>query len=267
MAAHVEKLKGKKALIVLDGMPVSKGDMVETIDPMTRKKTAFLKITTVKDNKAIAQVVRGRAKINQEVHPKSGGKNEATSEMPTSRKKSNRSNSNNSTFAVGGLLGVGFDTMKINIGTPAESITQTGMGLSLMGAADMWLNNWFSFRAMVGAEQFNVKGNSTLGTTPCASCDTKITYFTGMAWGRIHLLETVWFGGALGLQLPLSKSTNALEESSITTTAMYAVGGGADIALGSNMYLPVQVEYGMQPKSADVSSSYYSVRLGIMLRY
>jgi opacity protein-like surface antigen len=261
IAAHIQKVKDKKTLIVLDGMSVSEGDTLFALDSETNKKTAILTVTKVKGDKAIAEITKGKAKVDQEVQIRGA----APSDMPTSRKDSPPRHSN-STFAVGGLFGIGFDTMKINIGAPVESITQTGMGFSLLGAVDFKLNDWFSIRGLAGMEQFNVKGESK-NHAICTSCETKITYFSGMGWARLHVVESVWLGAGLGIAQPMSKETNALDTSTIASTTMYAVGGGADVAIGENMYFPVQLEYGMQPPSDSVKTSYYSVRLGVMLRY
>ena len=259
MAAYVEKVKGKKALIILDGMEVSSGDTVEAFDPDSKKKTAILKVTSVKSNKAIAQVLRGKVKPNQTIETKSV-------DMPTSREKPKSKST--STFAIGGLFGVGFDTMEIKIGSPQETVEQTGMGLSLMGAADYKLTDLFSLRGVAGVEQFNAKATATTAVcTSTTNCETKITYFTGAIWGKIHFSEAIWFGGGIGLQHPLSTSTNALDEATLGASAVYLVGGGADISLGSDMYIPLQIEYGMQPSSDEVSSTYYGARLGLMLRY
>jgi opacity protein-like surface antigen len=134
-----------------------------------------------------------------------------------------------------------------------------------MGAADYKLNDWFSIRGLVGVEQFNAKANSV--TNAGVVYDTKITYFSGTAWGRFIFATNLWLGAGLGIQQPLSTSTNALDESSLGTSLVYGVGGGADIAVGTNMYVPVQLEYGVQPKSDSVAPSYYGVRVGLMLRY
>lgn len=265
MAAYVEKVKGKKTLIVLEGMSVSKGDVVDVIDPTTKKKSAILRITAVKDEKAIGQLLRGKAKINQQVVAKTKSSS-SSGEMPTSRKSKSTSSSSSSTFAVGGLLGAGFDNMQIVI-TNVE-VEKTGMGMSFLGAADLKLRDWLSFRALAGVEQFNAKGDAaTAVCTGSTSCEAEIMYFTLMGWGRFHLTQAIWAGFGLGLQHPLSKSTNSLEPSTIKTSAVYAFGGGFDIPLGTDMYLPLQAEYGMQPKSDQVSVSYVGVRAGLMIRF
>ncbi len=273
-AAYVEKVKGKKILIFLDGMSVSKGDMVETIDPTSKKKTAILRVTTVKDDKAIAELVRGKAKINQTVYGRAAGKSiKSPKEMPTTKKYVKKSTvaNHNSTFAIGGMLGVGFDTMELKLPypTPTETVETTGMGFSLMAVADMKLNDWFSVRALAGMEQFNVKGDSVDGGSGgyCVTCETEITYFKGAAWGKVSLFSSVWAGLGFGLQHPLSKKTNALDEASIKSEVVYMFGGGADVELTDNMYIPLQIEYGMTPSSDFANSTYYGVRAGVMLRY
>lgn len=266
-AAYVDQVKGKRALIVLDGLSVRKGQIVETIDPLTRKKTSFMRIRAVKSNKAVAQVLKGKPAKNQEVHRRVR-KASAKKAMPTTAKSSSPSKSaKDSNFAVGGLLGIGFDSMEVLIGSPQEKVDQSGMGFSVSGTADFWLTNWLSLRGLLGIEQFSTSGdgqfNSCEGTN---ACETKITYFTALAFARVHLVESVWIGPGVGLQHPMTVKSNNIN-SDFSTTAVYGFGGGIDIGLGQNMYIPIQVEYGMQPKSDYVSTSYYGGRIGIMLRY
>lgn len=274
-AAYVEKVKGKKILIFLDGMSVNKGDMIETIDPMSKKKTAILRVTTVKDDKAIAQLVRGKAKINQSVQARAAKSSSSAEAMPTSKKSSGSSKKSSSmsssTFAFGGMLGVGLDTMELKLPypTPLETVETTGMGFSLMAAADMKMNDWFTLRALAGIEQFNAKGDSQQGAGNgyCETCDTKITYFKGSAWGKVNVFSSVWVGAGLGLQAPLSKETNALDEESIKSEAVYLVGGGADVDISDDMFIPLQLEYGMTPSSDYAKSTYFGIRAGLMIRY
>lgn len=277
-AAYVEKVKGKKVLIFLDGMSVNKGDMIETIDPMSKKKTAILRVTTVKDDKAIAQIVRGKSKINQTVQARTGKSSSKSAAHKSSDSDTDRdsksSSKSDSTFAIGGMLGVRLDTMELKLPpypAPLETVETTGMGFSLMGVADMDINDWFAFRVLAGLEQFNAKGDSKLGdgTTGsyCKTCDTEITYFKGSVLGKINVFSTVWLGAGLGLQVPISKKTNALDKESIKSEVVYIVGGGADVALTDSMYIPLQLEYGMTPSSDFVKASYFGIRAGLMLRY
>ncbi len=268
-AAHVDQVKGKRALIILDGLSAKKGQIVETINPATGKKTSFLRIRAVKGNRAVAEILRGKPVKSHQVQPRTRKAGTEQKQMPTSASKAAPSPSkSDSNFALGGLLGVGFNSMEVVIGAaPQEKVDQTGVGFSVSGAADFWLTNWMSVRGLLGIEQFNVSGdgagNNCEGTN---ACETKITYFTALAFARIHLVESVWVGPGVGLQQPMTVKSNNIE-SDFGTTAVYGFGGGIDLKLGQNMYIPIHVEYGMQPKSDQVATSYYSGRLGIMLRY
>ena len=173
-------------------------------------------------------------------------------------------------MAFGGLFGVGFDTMEIVIDNgPVETIEKTGMGMSLLAAGDIQFRDWLSLRALAGLEQFKAEGDSAKVGVPttCRTCTTEITYLSLMGWARFHFTQAFWLGLGAGLQHPMSKKSNALDESTIKTSAVWALGGGFDVDLGSDMYIPIQLEYGLQPKSDSVAISYYSARLGLMLRF
>lgn len=259
-AAFIEKVKGKKVLIALEGMSLSAGDTIESLDPNTQKKTAILKVTKVKNDKAIATILKGKAEVDQEVHPRSIETPENKSRT-TDRKET-------STFALGAVAGMAMNATDLQLGTPKETIAQTGTGFSLMGVGDYKFLSWLTLRGLVGIEQFNVKGDSTLVTTTlCDTCETEILYFTAIAWAKIQITETYWVGPGLGLQQPLNITSNAIKD--FSTCAVYGFGAGADFNFRDDLYIPVQIEYGLQPESTggDVSSSYYGARIGLMLRY
>lgn len=265
LAAYVERVKNKKALIFLDGMQVNKGDMVNVVDPSTKKTTAVLRITTVKDNKAIGQVVRGNAKANHTVVQRKARAQKAKA-APRAVEKKRATKASNSTIAFGGLLGMSMDSMEIVIpDVPPETVKKSGNGMSLLGAVDMKLRNWLSLRGLFGIEQFKVEAD---GAASCGTCEVSITYFNVVGWARYHFTENLWGGFGLGLQHPLSKKTHMnLDESSVKTSTVYGFAGGYDLPIGVDKYIPIQVEYGMQPKSEAVSMSYIGIRAGLMLRF
>lgn len=271
-AAYIEKIRGKKALIYLDGLEVQKGDLVNAVEDSSRKTVGIFRVTTVKDGKAIGELLKGKARVNQEItFRKQGFRNtnrpnqdkvEAETPAPITQFKS--------WYAIGGMLGLGFDSMDIKIGSPQESVAQSGVGYSLMGTLDYRWIPWISIRGMLGIEQFKVDGNATLGTTPCSNCKTEISYVSSMAWGRFHITQTdttIWIGPGVGYFIPTSKDTNALDSSSIKNTFVFGVAGGVDLAINPKLYIPVHLEYVFLNDSEAVTANFYAIKTGLMFKF
>jgi hypothetical protein len=263
-AAYVEKVKGKKALLFLDNMNVEKGDLVYTVDAGSGKKTSILRITTVKDQKAIGELVKGKVKAAQEIVPKNGArpaKSASHSGGESAPSRSRSSHRANSQFAIGGFVGMNFDKMDF-VESDGLTYKGSGSGIGVTGALDYNISSLLGLRGMIGVDQFKADADPAY--------TTKITYVTSMLWGRLNFLQETtkaWVGAGFGIWFPMSKSTNALDTSTIATTAAYALGGGVDMGFSDTLYIPVQLEYGFLPKSDQVKTSYYSIRVGLMLKY
>jgi opacity protein-like surface antigen len=270
-AAYIEKIRGRKALIYLDGLEVQKGDLVNAVEDPSRKAVGIFRITTVKDGKAIGELLKGKAKINQDITFRKQG-----------FRKTDRPDQNKDIetpapmtqfkawYAVGGMLGLGFDSMDIKIGSPQEFVSQSGVGYSLIGTLDYRWIPWISIRGMLGIEQFKVDGKATLGTTPCSNCKTEISYVSSMAWGRFHITQTdttIWIGPGVGYFIPTSKDTNALDSSSIKNMFVFGVAGGVDLSIHSKLYIPVHLEYVFLNDSEDVKANFYAIKTGLMFKF
>lgn len=269
-AAYVEKIKGKKALIYLDGLQVQKGDLVNSVEGTNRKVVGIFRVTTVKDDKAIVQLLKGRAKVNQEVTFRKQGFRDTN--RPESKRQSSPEESSanfKSTNAIGGMLGLGFDTMDIQIGSPSEAVAQSGMGYSVNGVFDYRWIPLISLRGLLGIEQFKADGTSTQATI-CSTCKTDISYVSAMAWARFHITQsdtTIWAGPGAGYLVPTSKKTNALDSSSIKNTFVFGVAGGIDLALSTKTYIPIQLEYVFLNDSESVKANYYAIKAGFMVKF
>jgi len=266
--AYVEKVKGKKALIFLDNMAVEKGDLVYTTDASTGKKTSILRISTVKDQKAIGELVKGKVSPNQEVTPRTTKTDNQKKSTMAQSQQGRRRSAKNSQFAIGGVAAINFDSMELVINNRVYKTSGTGFGVG--GVLDYNINSWFSIRGILSYDQFKAEGDASATDCSGGKCTTTINYLQGMAWGKINLLQKetkAWVGLGGGIWYPISKSSNAITLDSISTTAAYAVGGGVDMGFSDTLYIPVQLEYGFLPKSDQVKTSYYGVRAGVMLKY
>lgn len=264
----ITKVKGKGVVINLAEDEAEKGDTFYAISD-AGKKTAIIQIVKVTGSKAIGKITKGKAKDGQTVTKKGGGGGGGHSDD----EDSSASHSSKSNFYVGGLVSYSLDSMAIKLTnqakTASETLDSSGSGIGFQAVADYDFSSTFGMRLVLGMEQFSVKG--TAKSAYCknftsTACTTEINYFVGDAIGKINLLDGsvgLWIGGGGSLMFPSSKSTTALDESSISTTFAFLLGGGLDFKFGS-MKVPVGVEYGILPSSDDVKTSIIKIKAGLM---
>lgn len=272
-AAEVVKVKGKSVLVELKGDPAVNGDTFYLISP-DGKKRGLIKISKVKGDKAIGKLTKGKGEpgYTLEFKPsKAGGGGSKTAE--TMAAPSHEDGSGDWVRAYWGVMGgVSMDTMAVHVtGAPPTNqdlgvVNMSGNGFSFKGLFDYELFNNIWFRGTTGIEMFNAAGGNVCGTSNNAACNAKLTYLTFDFIGRYvfgHGNFRPWVGGGLGLLFPAQKEASALDPSSISTTNVLVAVGGFDWFLNRNMYVPVSVEYGLLPKSEEVSATWIAVRLGI----
>ncbi len=260
-AADITKVKGNKALINLDGLEAAEGDVFFAIDSNGKKK-GLIKLDKVKGDKAIGMIAKGKAQVGWTL-TKRGPKAAASDDSvtPSSRKK-DFSASNHDTF-IGGMVGYGMDSAEVTLDSGAVA-SLSGTGISAKGFFDYKLfpNIWF--RGFGGIENFNGTGGNVCGTGS-STCDVKIMYITFDFWGRYVFSDKEfrpWLGGGFTLLFPMSKSSTAIVETSITTTSTYGVGGGADWFISKDSFIPMSVEYQLFPSSNQAKASIIALRVG-----
>lgn len=267
-AAEITKIKGKSVLIELGGDAAAPGDQFWAMSEDGKRK-ALITIGKVKGDKAIGKITKGKPAVGMSLDLKVDKiakgkkvKEPVEEEMPVSS-EARRVN-------FGALFGYAQNSMSVNVNILASSTTKTadmsGSGFSGKALLDYRLLPQVWFRGTAGVEMFNASGGSICGAGNVEACDTKITYLTFDFMGRYLFSEgkfRPWLGAGVSLLFPVSKSTSALAESSIGPTSMYAVAGGGDIVIAPNMYVPIQVEYGMLPNSDEVEASSVGIRLGV----
>ncbi|MCB0357948.1 MAG: hypothetical protein KDD40_13115, partial [Bdellovibrionales bacterium] len=104
------------------------------------------------------------------------------------------------------------------------------------------------------------------GTNNDSACDVEISYLALDLWGRYVMTQGTfrpWVGIGFNLLFPSSKASTAIDEESITSTSVFAGGLGFDWFFKSDMYLPVQIEYGIYPSSDTVKANYLAARFGV----
>lgn len=280
-AGQVVKVKGKGALINLQGDSASPGDSFYAMDG--GKKKALLKVTKVKGDKAIARIVKGNAAAGMTTAPGPAGGGSGSATASPSAAESSSSESGHSPHSAsagrsywGGMAGFAMDSMKVNVNRsqpPRDSLgifPLAGSGFSAKGLFDYELFNQVWFRGMFGVEMFNVAGDAKCSTGNTKTCDAKIMYLSGDFIGRYVFAMgnfRPWLGLGIALLFPASKSSTALDAASIGTTNVILPSGGLDWFISPTMYIPIQVEYGMLPKSNEVDAHWIAVRAGLAVPF
>lgn len=256
-SAQVAKVKDKKVLLQLDGEPAEVGDFYYLLNSDGKKK-GIVKITKVRDDKAIATLGKGEARpgwtlLKREkkagAHTKSAGK-----------VRHEKQAVGESYFGVS--LGYSMDSMKVQL-APDTTVSLSGGAITYKGFFDYNLFDRVWFRGYAGVESFVANGPTVCGG---AACDVNITYLSMDLWGRYVFMPgsfRPWLGGGFSLIFPLSKSSTALSESSISNTSIISFGGGFDYFFTPTIFVPLTVEYGLFPKSDNVDTNLIAIRTGL----
>lgn len=269
-AAQVVKVKDTSVLVNLQGTPAAVGDNFFVVE--NGKKKALIKIAKIKGDKAIAKLLKGTAGPGMTLAPgPSGGGPTANSGGPSKHGGGGKKTSD-SRQAYGFMLGYAMDTMSVNVNSATASnvslgtVALSGSGFSGKGLFDYEIFPQVWFRGLAGLEMFNAAGESKCGTGNKEACDAKIMYLSADFVGRYVFSEGTfrpWLGLGIGLLFPASKSSTALNSSSIGTTNVITPQLGFDMYTSPTMYIPVSVEYGMLPKSDEVDAHWIALRAGV----
>jgi hypothetical protein len=260
-AAEVTKVKGKGVLVKLDGEAAASGDKYFLLNPSGKKK-AIIQITKVKGNQAVGRVTAGRAEVGMVLMKRgSGGGGSSYASRGGSGFMKNRS-------YWGGMLGYGMNKMNVDLGTtPARSTSMSGSSFSAMGIFDYQLFDRIWFRGGAGYQGFQTtSGDSCVG----GSCNANISYLNLMFTGRYLFTDDnfrPWLGLGFDMLFPVTKSSTALDSSSMNSSGVIVISGGFDWSLSSKMYIPVSLEYGLFPKSSTVDANWITLRAGVAVPF
>lgn len=255
-AAKVFKVKGRKVLIKLQETEAKKGEVFYLVNKKGRKK-GIIRILKIKGSKAIAKVTRGKAKKGYKLKVRNKKEKSVA-------KKSSKGSPKGDSF-LGVTTGFGSSNMTATIETSSKTVDLTGSSMSLKALYDYAIFEKIWFRGLTGYESFNVGGASDSNCTPSGECEAKIGYLTADLWGRfLFSLSSMrpWIGAGFNLLFPLSKSATVINEESISNTSVIAIGGGIDWFINSTSFVPIQIEYEIFPKSAQVSANTIHIRAG-----
>lgn len=268
IAASVQQVKGKRTLINLDTTMANTGDEFFTVDA-AGKRRAIIKIRQIKGGRATADVLRGRPQVGHTLTPRTAPSASAKRSTPTQKKSSSSKSATSSQPGWGAMASVFMNSMSakfIASGNRQVSVDMKGNSFGATGLYDYRLSPNFSIRAIAGYEQYQLSGSTPLSDCEASTtCVVNIDYLSGYGIARYNFTldpSRIWVGGGIGLLYAMSKASNVLNTSQITSNMMYVAAAGADIKMGAQSFLPIQVDYGMFQGSDSVKASSIVLRAG-----
>ncbi|MBL7671253.1 MAG: hypothetical protein JNM39_12280 [Bdellovibrionaceae bacterium] len=274
-AQTVKTVKGKKALLELQGTPAQVGQAFYAVDASGKKK-ALLKVTQVKGDRALVDIVQGTTEAGHTVQAKGStsarttgppaNKDNSTTEdtAGSSPSSSGKSSKKGETWGLLGSFGMNKMDASLTVATVKYTANMTGAGFGLLGFYDFPLSKNFILRGTTGLEQFI--GNGTISAAVCngsAICSVNIMYLSFYGAAKYIFVNSkikIWAAGGLGYLFAASKSSNILKTDGLSTYVIVP-SLGIDIPVG-NGFIPITVDYALYPDSADVKANSTSVRAG-----
>ena len=259
-AQTVKQVKDGKVLVEFsNGFSMSKDEEFFVMNEKN-KRSALIKITQVKGNKALGTIVKGTAKVGHTVMSR---KATGTAGLKASE----------SATPAAGPSFLRFDKMKLGINIKMmmnaisakqidaignlETVAMKGSNLGLSVNLDMPLAGRLVARGEAGIEMLDVKGTATFNSCDgklSTTCNAKINYLTLGAAGRYDLIQSAFnlfvIGGGL-IKIPLSKKSTSLDESKIEMANSIYAGAGFDYLLNNKSYIPVGFEYHISLNKSD----------------
>lgn len=295
LGAQVTAVKGGKVMVNLEGAEVHPGDEFFLINPANNKKSAIVRVKQVKNGKAIADVITGRAAIGSTLQAKasSAGKKSVAKSSASSTERQHdalsRAKSPEEEAAVFdnardlsfsrtlknsyGVLGqYAMDRMTPTIKesvaiNPAEQPELKGSGMGAGGFYEWVLTRNITVRTLGVIEQFNVSGNTekNVGCKGSTACSANITYLSGYALGKYYFTQSrirSWAGIGGGFLIAMSKSATALDENQIATNQVMTLAAGGEYQLNRKTFIPFGIQYVYFPPSSTVTASAIVFQVG-----
>lgn len=238
-ASQIQKIRGNRVLIQIDGDTFSSGDQVFALDDSGRKR-ASLKISKVQGNKATAVILKGKAQEGMVVS--AGG---------TSSKRT--SSSGGGSGKLTGIMG-GLNLNSMGLSYQGTSTAYSGNSFSVLGFMDIPLSKSFVLRTKGGLDSFEVVSQGS------GASFTYIGFEGGLNW---HLSPSFWVGGGGAFLLTMAKSSSIYGlDANASTNSFFFAGLGSNISLSGGKVIPLSLEYALYPGGAGVTASSVLLRAG-----
>lgn len=274
-AASISVVKNNKVMILLEGESASPGNEFFALNAQG-KKVAIVRVTQVKGDRAVAEILKGSAKPGYKLQSRGGAASSSASKSGRAstddyyeQKLNQRTHTGNSYGVVGGFLMNSMSASFIPyVGANYKAQpTMSGSTFGVLGFYDYALSPSITLRAMGGVEQFAVSGSiSTADCSFTTTCNLNITYLSGYGYGRWNFYQKgdykAWAGGGVGYLYAMSKASTFLKPDQISANQVFVFAGGLDIRMNAKTYIPISLEYGLFPSSDSVKANIIYLRAG-----
>lgn len=264
-AQIIKTVKDQKVLIELQGAQVEPGQDFFAVDASGKKK-AIVKIKQIKNDKAIGEVIKGKAEVNLTLQGRKGA-------LPKGDSANASASSHRRFKGTWGALGsYGMDKMDAAFATNNVNYTASmqGTGFGAFGFYEIPMSPEFILRATAGIEQFVATSSVSAadGTGVCSNgttsnCNVNIMYLSGYGTARYNLINgstKLWVGAGLGYLFAASSSSTVLKTDGLSTYVIVP-SLGVDIPFKKN-FIPVVLDYVMFPDSSTVKANAVTIRFG-----
>ncbi|KHD87731.1 MAG: hypothetical protein OM95_12935 [Bdellovibrio sp. ArHS] len=248
-------IKKDRVLLDLEGESVQIGEKLGARDA-DGKARALLEIKQVKNNKAVAAVVKGAMTQDYSL--------EKLSRAAKASQTASRAPRSQSAWGLTG--GYAMNTMSVKPAN-ASSVSLSGSSFNFSGFYQMQLDGNISARILGGYESLQASGTSSSAScTGSTNCSVEIGYLGVEALVRYSFIKTktLEFNAAagLGFLFAMNKSSNVLDTSKISTNQTIVVSVGLDYHLSRNNFVPIQLDYAMFPDNNTSSAKQMILRAG-----
>lgn len=281
-AAVVTQSKNGKVLIDNQGDEIEANQEYYLLNS-EKKKVAVVRISTVKKDKSIALIVKGKAEGTESLLLKSEANasdkvprfTENTTNIETAPKNTYRLTQKKLSVLLN-LMTSTMTALEADSQPPnpnVEAVQMTGTSIGVTAAYDVPVSSWFEFRATLGYEPFTVSGTSTI--TGCNSatsrdCSADISYLSAGAYARFDIYKSrtsVWVGvGSFG-KFPVAKKSTALKTEDLKLAGAYSLASGLDYFMNNKIFIPFSIEQQYFISTETVKANQLFIRTGVGIAY
>ncbi len=246
-AAKFISIKNNKALIDLEDENLSVGTMLMARDAAGKRK-AVLEIQQIKGGRAIAVLKKGAVQQSYSLEVYGSPSAGSTAAVSGGRSKIGKS-------TVGVLAGYAMNTMTVKFSSSTAELS--GSSFNLSGFYRRELDDKIFVRGLAGYETLAAKNDAY---------NVEIAYLGLQAQIEYQFIRTskfdFWAGGGLGFLYAMSKQSNVLDTSKISTNQTLIGLLGMNYRLNNESSIPVQFSYSIFPDNQTSSASQMILRAG-----
>lgn len=251
-AGKIINVKQNRVLIDMESDSYFVGDRLFAVDE-AGKRRAVIEIKQTKNGRAVGDIAKGRANIGNILLPTTGTPG-------TSSAQKGKGGPVDKSWGV--TAGYAMNSMTAKSST-ATSVNLSGSSFAVKGFYRQKLDGSISVQASAGYESLVASGTASSGT--CTTCEVNIGYLGFDALVRYSFYEKsyrVWAGAGLGFLLAMSKSSNIIDTSKVSTNQTILGAFGVDVPLSGGNFIPVELNYAMYPSNNTTSANQIIIRAG-----